>query len=148
MKTHLFLVLCLLTGYEGFSQQKSNFITWKYTILTEVVSSETEVEILFTGKISDNWKLYGLGFKSTESSPKPTAFHFSENGSFTLIKNPVPLNQKVTAGSEITWFEQKAEFKATIKILEPMADICGKIKGRLFNDKGEVVDFENKFQFY
>ncbi|NBA84207.1 hypothetical protein GVN16_00455 [Emticicia sp. CRIBPO] len=148
MTRYIFLAFAvvLLAGHDGFSQQKTKLITWKYTIASEVVNSESIVDIVFTAKISPGWKLYGAGFKSTDNGPRQIGFLSSENGSFELVKYPAPVNQLWKEG--ISYFSEKAEFKAKIRILEPTADICGIIRGRLFNEKGEIVDFENKFQFY
>ncbi len=148
MRRLTLFLLCGMSAWSNLSFAQSEPLIWKYTILTEVENSETEVEILFTGKLAKGWKLYGTGFKAKDKVAKPLDFRFSENGSFALIRYPLPDHQLSDELSDITWFENKVEFRAWIKILEPTADICGKINGRLFNDQGATLDFENKFQFY
>ena len=150
-KVFILVALLVINHLSVDAQNINDVISWKCSIVSEVIDSQTEVEILFSAKLAEGWSLYACGFKSSQPSPKPLGFLFSENGSFEVLKYPVPIAplKLITneGEKEVLYFTNHAEFWAKIRILEPTADICGVMRGQVFNKNGEHLNFDRKFQF-
>ena len=110
-----------------------------------------EVELIFAADIHKKWYLYSSDL-NPELGPVPTAFAFQPDDSFELVGGIQPVGPRKkwdrTWDGEITYFEQKAEFRQKVKILRADYHIRGQITGQLCSEQqGECIPFDESFQF-
>lgn len=153
MKKIYLLALFLFVSNAILAQDTDidKIVNWNFKLANHDFKIGDEVEIVFASTIEKGWSLYSSDFKG-DVGPQPTTFEFSENGSFELssgIQAIAPL-KKVDKnwGTEVSYFTQKAEFKAKVRVIQHSYDIFGVIKGQVCHlKKGVCVPFEKTFQF-
>ncbi|WP_026993989.1 protein-disulfide reductase DsbD domain-containing protein [Flectobacillus major] len=150
-KTLLLSLLLSLAATFVQAQEIDKIVTWKFKFANDNFKVGDEVELIFDTTIEKGWSLYSSDFKG-DVGPQPTIFQFSENGSFELSSDIKPISPlKKTDrnwGTEISYFTQKAQFRAKVRVVEYNYDIFGSIKGQVCHDKkGVCIPFEKTFQF-
>ncbi|MFC0181639.1 Disulphide bond corrector protein DsbC [Pseudarcicella hirudinis] len=151
MKRAIILSAFLLISCFANAQQIDQLTSWKFNFANQNFNVGDEVELVFTTSIEKGWSLYSSDFNA-DIGPQPTTFLFAENGSFEFGGKITPISPlKKTDknwGTEVSYFTQKAEFRAKVRIVEHSFDIFGSIKGQVCHDKkGICIPFEKTFQF-
>jgi thiol:disulfide interchange protein DsbD len=148
-------IVCLLLLFTNAIQAQETdidkIVNWNFKITNKDFKIGDEVELVFSSSIEKGWSLYSSDFKG-DVGAQPTVFQFSENGSFELSSDiqPIAPLKKIDKnwGTEVSYFTQKAEFKAKVRLVEHSYDIFGVIKGQVCHlKKGICVPFEKTFQF-
>ncbi len=97
------------------------------TSKTEVTLGET-IELIFEVKIAKDWYIYSSDV-DPDIGPIPTSFKFESNAGYELVGKVQPINAKKKYDkiweADITYFDNKAEFRQKVKILKADAKITG-----------------------
>lgn len=122
MKNISFLILfiaCFLFGLNVSAQVQKNLAVWTYTFSKNEVKKGETVDLIFTASLENDWYLYSTEFEA--EGPMPTVITINPHPSFQLIGKVKPQNPKEKFdevwGAKIKFFDNKAVFKQTIKIV-------------------------------
>ncbi|MEO9893940.1 cytochrome c biogenesis protein CcdA [Aurantibacter sp.] len=119
MRHKLFYVLFFLIGFSSFAQDDENPVLWSQE-LNKI--SDTEYELIISGKIHEGWHVYSQFTADGGSMPSEFTFH-NVDEHFELVGNTSE-SETLTEYSEIfevdeTFFKKDAVFKQHIKLLNP-----------------------------
>ncbi|MEO6286634.1 MAG: cytochrome c biogenesis protein CcdA [Dyadobacter sp.] len=122
MKRSIFLSLgiCLFFACSAFSQIQKAKAHWTYTFSKPEVKKGETVDLIFTAVIDKDWYMYSSDF-DPDLGPMLTTFTYEKNNAFEVIGKLKPQNPKTKFeevwGGNVRYFEGKAVFKQTIKVL-------------------------------
>ncbi len=124
-------------------------ISWEISLSNKSPAVGEEVEILFKAEIEKDWYLYSSDF-DPDLGPMVTEFEFSENDSYELIGEVVPVKPQKKYDSlwegEYTYFKKKGLFKQKVKILQDNFEIKGNYLYQVCSDvDGKCIPFDDEF---
>lgn len=125
--------------------------SWSFTSEKTQVEINDHVDLIFNVKIDDDWYLYSTDF-DPELGPMVTDFNFEPHESFELIGGVKPINPKKKYDEiwegEISYFEGKAQFRQTVKILKKNLQLKGTVEYQVCTDvDGKCIPFEEEYTF-
>ncbi|MRH99638.1 DUF255 domain-containing protein [Kriegella sp. EG-1] len=117
MQYKFFYILFFLIGFSSFAQDDENPVLWSQE-LNKI--SDTEYELIFSGKIHEGWHVYSQFTADGGSMPSEFTFHKVDEH-FELVGKTTE-SETLTEYSEIfevdeTFFKKEAVFKQRIKLL-------------------------------
>jgi len=146
MKLRLTLFLCFLTAFLQ-AQTDDEPVLWFQSVNT---ISETEYELVLTGKIFEGWHVYSQF--TDEGGSLPSEFTFMKAGEAYELIGETEESATQTAFSDIfevdeTFFKKEAVFRQRIKLLDPVVTT---IEVELFYQvcKEVCIPAEESFTFY
>ncbi len=153
MKKIYLWVLLLGLSYSGMAQIIGDKTSESYRASkTDITVGET-IELIFEVKIDKDWYIYSSDV-DPDIGPIPTSFEFAPNAAYELVGKVQPINAKKKFDkiwkADITYFENKAEFRQKVKILKTDAKISGSFEFQCCSNvtgqclPPEMVDFEFK----
>jgi len=125
----LSLLFCaFLAKTSSFAQLQTNKARWTYTFSKNEIKKGETVDLIFTAILEKDWYLYSSDF-DPDLGPMLTSFAFEKNKSFELVgklkpQNPKQKYEEVWQGN-VRYFDDKAVFKQTVKILDNKPVIKG-----------------------
>jgi len=147
-KFALVFILSSMITLSAFSQIVQP-AKWKVEFSMKDVKVGETLEILIKGDIQDTWHVYSNDF-DPELGPIVATFNFVINDSYELVGKVTPINahkhyDEVWEG-EVSYFEKKAEFRQTIKVLNASLKIAGSFEYQACTDvSGRCVMGEEDF---
>lgn len=129
-KTHpLYLLLLLLTGFSA-SAQFQKHARFEITTSASKAAVGDEVEIVFRATIDRDWYLYSSDI-DPDIGPTPTSVTLEPHPSFQPVGKLRPIGAQKKFDkiweADITFFENRATFRQTVKILTKDPVIKGEI---------------------
>lgn len=119
MRNKILYILLLLIGFSSFAQDDENPVLWskEYKKI-----SDTEYELIMTGKIYDGWHVYSQ--HTAEGGSMPSEFTFDKAGEGFELLGVTQESKTITEYSDIfevdeTFFKEEAVFTQKIKLLDP-----------------------------
>ena len=125
----LSLLFCtFLAKTSSIAQLQTNKARWTYSFSKNEVKKGETVDLIFTAILEKDWYLYSSDF-DPDLGPMLTSFAFEKNKSFELVgklkpQNPKQKYEEVWQGN-VRYFDDKAVFKQTVKILDNKPVIKG-----------------------
>jgi thiol:disulfide interchange protein len=123
----LLIIVLLLPGGDTFAQIQKP-ASWTYTFSKDEVKKGETVDLVFTAVLQNDWYIYSSDF-DPDLGPMLTSFKMEPNSSYQLIGKLKPQNPKQKFeevwGGNIRYFDNKAVFKQTVKILSDNPVIKG-----------------------
>lgn len=123
MNRHIFLLFfaCLfLAGNSSFAQIQKAKAHWTYTFSKNEVKKGETVDLIYTAIIDNDWYMYSSDF-DPDLGPMLTSFTYEKNNSFEVVGKLKPQNPKEKFeevwNGKVRYFDKKAVFKQTIKVL-------------------------------
>ncbi len=122
---------------------------WKVEFSKKDVKVGETLEVLIKGDLEDTWHVYSNDF-DPDLGPIVATFNFERNDSYELVGKVIPINahkkyDKVWDG-EVSYFEKKAEFRQTIKVLNANLSVVGSFEYQACTDvSGQCVNGEEDF---
>lgn len=127
MKSKIFLSLCFAFLVFQTKAQILNPVKENFKASKNEVKIGEELELIFQFNIDKDWYLYSSELKV--EGPLPTSVKLTPHASYQIIGKIRPINPKKkydeTWEGEIAYFEKKAEFRQTIKVLQKNLKIVG-----------------------
>lgn len=124
----LFIIVCAFFAKTSAFAQVQKHAHWTYTFSKNDVKQGETVDLIFTAILDKDWYLYSSDF-DPDLGPMLTSFAFTPNKSFSLVGKLKPQNPKTKYeeiwGGNVKFFDEKAVFKQTIKILTDKPVIKG-----------------------
>ncbi|WP_254413085.1 protein-disulfide reductase DsbD family protein [Dyadobacter diqingensis] len=124
----LFIIVCAFFAKTSAFAQVQKHAHWTYTFSKNDVKQGETVDLIFTAILDKDWYLYSSDF-DPDLGPMLTSFAFTPNKSFSLVGKLKPQNPKTKYeeiwGGNVKFFDDKAVFKQTIKILTDKPVIKG-----------------------
>ena len=123
---------------------------WTYTF-GGAAKDGAVVDLIFTATIRKNWYVYSSDL-SVDIGPIPTQVEFDPDSSYLLQGKLVPQNPSKKTdkvwGTQITYFENRAELRQQVKIIKANPTIKGILTGQYCSEKdGQCIPFKEEFQF-
>lgn len=124
---------------------------WKTEVSKKEVEIGDEIDLIFFVDIQKDWYLYSTDF-DPDLGPMVTEFNFKPNNSYALVGgikavNPEKRYDDLWEG-EYTYFENKAEFRQTVKVLSKNLMIEGDYAYQVCTDiDGKCIPFDDDFSF-
>lgn len=116
----LFIIVCAFFAKTNAVAQIQKHAQWTYTFSKNEVKQGETVDLVFTAILDKDWYIYSSDF-DPELGPMLTTFTYTKNKSFELVGKLKPQNPKTKYeeiwGGNVKFFDGKAVFKQTIKIL-------------------------------
>lgn len=136
-----FLLVFLLLSTLSYAQPdkiQANPVTWSFSFSKEKVKAGETVELIFKGKIKEDWYMYSSDF-DPNLGPNVTTFEFIPDASYQLVGRikPIGAHSKYDSavwGGEYTYFKKNVEFKQKVKILKANPVIKATITYQTCND--------------
>lgn len=150
MKKILFSLLLISSLASVTLAQKITPAVWSWSLSKAKPEAGETVDIIFTVKIQKDWYLYSSDF-DPNLGPIVTSVKLNPNESFEVVGdlkaiNPHKKFDKEIWNGEYTYFKGKAEFRQTIKILNPDFIIDGSFDSQSCSDKtGQCVPVKGNF---
>jgi thiol:disulfide interchange protein len=123
----LLIIVYLLPGGETLGQIQKP-ASWTYAFSKAEVKKGETVDLVFTAVLQNDWYIYSSDF-DPELGPMLTSFKIEPNPSFQLVGKLKPQNPKQKYeeiwGGNVRYFDNKAVFKQTVKILSDNPVIKG-----------------------
>jgi thiol:disulfide interchange protein len=123
-----FLVLCSFLAVATAYSQIQKPATWTYTFSKSEVKKGETVDLVYTAILENDWYLYSSDF-DPDLGPMLTEFKLEPNKTYALVGKLKPQNPKQKFeevwGGNIRYFDNKAVFKQTVKILSENPVIKG-----------------------
>jgi len=147
-KFALVFILSSMITLSAFSQIVQP-AKWKVEFSKKDVKVGETLEVLIKGDLEDTWHVYSNDF-DPDLGPIVATFNFEKNDSYELVGKVRPINahkhyDKVWEG-EVSYFEKKAEFRQTIKVLKSNVKISGTFEYQACTDvSGRCVTGEEDF---
>jgi thiol:disulfide interchange protein DsbD len=121
MKRNIFLFLSLFVFITtAFAQIQKPKAQWTYSFSKPDVKKGETVDLVFSATIEKDWYMYSSDF-DPDLGPMLTTFTFEKNNTFEVVGKLKPQNPKTKFeevwGGNVKYFEGKAVFKQTIKVL-------------------------------
>ena len=137
MKFNKILLLCLLVLAFSFSLNAQIFNPVKWETSTEKIS-DIEYDLISTATIDAGWHLYSQVVP--ENGPIPTTFTYKTNNNFELVAQTVEEEGHTVDDPvfemKIKFFENKAEFRQRIKVLNKELSIVeGEVEFMVCDDE-------------
>lgn len=124
----LFIIFCAFFAKTSAFAQIQKHAHWTYTFSKNDVKQGETVDLIFTAILDKDWYLYSSDF-DPDLGPMLTSFAFTPNNSFSLVGKLKPQNPKTKYediwGGNVKFFDDKAVFKQTIKVLTDKPVIKG-----------------------
>lgn len=124
----LFIIVCAFFAKTNAVAQIQKHAQWTYTFSKNEVKQGDVVDLVFTAVLDKDWYIYSSDF-DPELGPMLTTFTYTKNKSFELVGKLKPQNPKTKYeeiwGGNVKFFDGKAVFKQTIKILSDNPVIKG-----------------------
>lgn len=119
MRLKILFVLAFLVGFSSVAQDDENPVLWSKELKK---ISETEFDLIMTGKIFEGWHVYSQN--TAEGGSMPSEFTFEKAGEDYLLVGVTEESKTITAYSDIfevdeTFFKKEAVFTQKIKLLNP-----------------------------
>ncbi len=129
-RIHNFLIFILLiSGFQANAQFQKH-ARFEFSTSAATVAAGDEVDIIFRAAIDKDWYLYSSDI-DPDLGPTPTTVTFEEHPSFQLVGKLVPVGAQKKFDkiweADITYFERRATFRQTVKILQKNPVIKGEI---------------------
>ena len=132
-----FLFLSGISNAQQNDNVLANPVTWSFSVSKEKLKTGETVELIFKGKIKDDWYMYSSDF-SPDLGPNVTTFSFVPNATYKLEGKLKPIGSHKKHddiwGGEYTYFKKKIEFKQKVKILKANPVIKVTINYQTCND--------------
>ena len=149
MKKLLFLVLVFGATLAQAQILRPN--EWSFELSTTDYKVGDNVDLIFNATIDRGWHLYSSDF-DPELGPMVTELLFESNDSYELVGELKAINPK-KAYDEIfegdyTYFQEKGEFRQTIKVLTLPLSFTGSVNYQVCTDEtgdGRCIPFEDDF---
>lgn len=153
MKSKIFLSLCFAFLVFQTKAQILNPVKENFKASKNEVKIGEELELIFQFNIDKDWYIYSSELKV--EGPLPTSIKLTPNASYQIIGKIRPINAKKkydeTWEGEIEYFEKKAEFRQTIKVLkkdlkitgEAEYTVCSLVTGQCLPPKTIDFNFDN-----
>ncbi|ODS80298.1 MAG: disulfide bond formation protein DsbD [Cytophagaceae bacterium SCN 52-12] len=129
LKIHSFLVFILLISIQANAQFQKH-ARFEFSTSAATVAAGDEVDLIFRAAIDKDWYLYSSDI-DPDLGPTPTTVTFEEHPSFRLVGKLVPVGAQKKFDkiweADITYFERRATFRQTVKILQKNPVIKGEI---------------------
>ena len=123
-----FLLLCSFLIVSSAFSQIQKPATWTYTFSKNEVKKGETVELIYTAVLQNDWYIYSSDF-DPDLGPMLTSFKMEPDKSYQLVGKLKPQNPKQKFeevwGGNIRYFDNKAVFKQTVKILSDNPIIKG-----------------------
>jgi len=114
------IALTLLTGNHSFAQLQTDKAHWTYTFSKPEVKKGETVDLVFTAVLDNDWYIYASDF-DPDLGPMLTTITLEPNKSFEVVGKLKSINPKQKFdeiwNGNIRYFDNKAVFKQTVKIL-------------------------------
>jgi len=124
----LFIIICAFFTNTHVNAQIQKHAHWTYTLSKNDVKQGEIVDLVFTAVLDKDWYLYSSDF-DPDLGPMLTSFTLTPSKSFSLVGKLKPQNPKTKYeevwGGNVKFFDNKAVFKQTIKILTDKPVIKG-----------------------
>jgi thiol:disulfide interchange protein len=152
MKKLLIAVFALLSlaGY-GYSQI-INPVSWEFSFSRQEVKNGENVDLIFKATIDEGFHIYSSDFDPAVG-PNVAVFNFNPHPSYKLVGKIKAINSirkyDDIFGGEVAFFNKKAVFKQTVKILSKEYKIDGELNVQACTDTDgkctqQPADFEFK----
>mgnify|MGYP003624518532 CR=1 FL=1 len=147
-KFALVFILSSMITLSAFSQIVQP-AKWKVEFSKKDVKVGEILEILIKGDLEDTWHVYSNDF-DPDLGPIVATFNFNQDDSYELVGKVISINaqkhyDKVWEG-EVSYFEKKAEFRQTIKVLKANVKVSGSFEYQACSDvDGSCVSGEEDF---
>ncbi|WP_221394652.1 cytochrome c biogenesis protein CcdA [Dyadobacter sp. NIV53] len=123
-----FLFCTFLVKASSFAQIQKAKAHWTYTFSKNEVKKGETIDLIYTAVIDNEWYMYSSDF-DPDLGPMLTTFTYEKNNSFELVGKLKPQNPKEKFeevwGGKVRYFDKKAVFKQTIKVLADNPAIKG-----------------------
>ena len=122
---------------------------WKVEFSKKDVKVGETLEVLIKGDIQDTWHVYSNDF-DPDLGPIVASFNFTKNDSYELVGKVIPIKpvkhfDEVWEG-DVSYFEKKAEFRQTVKVLKVNLRVAGSFDYQACSDvSGRCVTGEEDF---
>jgi thiol:disulfide interchange protein len=143
-----FIAFLLLYKSTGFAQVIKP-VKWKYTFSANEIPKGGKVDLIFKAVIDDQYHIYSSDFNTDSSYAVPATFNFVPHPSYELVGKIKAIKSKKGQDEYIgkyTYFENNAEFRQTIKILNDRLSIVGELAGQVCN-QGQCRQYDDHFEF-
>ncbi len=121
----------------GSPQGFEKYATWSFDATQKEVNTGDEIELIFKANIKKDWYLYSSDIEDG-TGPIPTTIEFENNGSFEVLGPLVPIDPKKKYEdiwkADVTYFNNKAEFRQRIRILNKDLKIRGELAFQTCSD--------------
>ncbi len=126
-------------------------ISWEVSVSKKNVETGETLELIFQADIDENWYLYSSDF-DPDLGPVVTSFTFNPGDGYRLVDGIRPIEPQKKYDDifegEYTYFKKKGEFRQTVEILAPQANIGGSFEYQVCSDiNGQCINFEDEFIF-
>ncbi|MDQ3393714.1 MAG: thioredoxin family protein [Bacteroidota bacterium] len=147
----LILIFSFILSFSTLQAQILKPASWKFYFSEKEVKLNGQVDLIFEASIDEDWYLYSTDF-NPDLGPTVTTFSFSPNGSYQLLGGIKPVGAKKKYDEiwegDITYFEKKALFRQTIKVLSEKLQVQGTVDYQVCTDvDGKCIPFEEPFSF-
>ena len=146
----LLVLFCVLFPLEHQAQILQP-AKWKTEVSAKTVHIGDEIDLIFFVDLQKDWYIYSTDF-DPDLGPMVTEFNFKPNASYELVGEIRPINPKKKYDDlwdgEYTYFDEKAEFRQTIKVLQKNLVIEGDYAYQVCTDiDGKCIPFDDEFKF-
>jgi len=119
MRNRILYILLILIGFSSFAQDDENPVLWSKELKK---ISDTEFELVMTGKIFEGWHVYSQ--HTAEGGSMPSEFTYANAGEGFELVGETEESKTITEYSDIfevdeTFFKEEAVFTQKIKLLDP-----------------------------
>jgi len=119
MQSKVLYLLFFLIGFASFAQDDENPVLWSQEVNK---ISDTEFELILTGKIYEGWHVYSQ--HTADGGSMPSEFTFKNTGEAFELIGETKESETITEFSEVfevdeTFFKKQAVFTQRIKLLNP-----------------------------
>ncbi len=142
------IVMVVIFGKMSFGQV-ADPTDWKSEFSKENISIGDEIDVIFKTTIEKDWILYSA--ENKPSLPLVMEFDFDDDSSFELIGDVKYSGYKTgidkNFNCEVTYYENTAEIRQTIKVKKLPIDFEGEIKYVIYSYKtGQLNNGEYEFE--
>ncbi len=148
---YLFLFIFTVLASTKLEAQILQPAKWKTEVSAKTVNIGDEIDLIFLVNIQKDWYLYSTDF-DPELGPMVTEFNFKPNSSYELVGEIKPINPKKKYDDlwegEYTYFDERAEFRQTIRVLQKNLVVEGDYAYQVCTDiDGKCIPFDDEFKF-
>lgn len=150
MKSKITILALLMAVFSSLSfGQVIEPTKWKVDFSKKEVSVGDEIDVVFKATIDKTWHVYSNDF-DPELGPILITFQFEEHPSYERVGDVKPINphkkfDEIWEG-EVSYFEDKAEMRQTIKVKELPLKVTGTFEYQTCSDKtGQCVMGDDEF---
>lgn len=148
---YLFLFIFTIYASAKLEAQILQPAKWKTEVSAKAVNIGDEIDLIFFVDLQKDWYIYSTDF-DPDLGPMVTEFNFKPNASYELVGEIRPVNPKKKYDDlwegEYTYFDEKGEFRQTIKVLQKNLIIEGNYAYQVCTDiDGKCIPFDDEFKF-